>query len=468
MEKIKEKTQKATFFLGDLIRQARISTKIFYPFLLVLIFLGVIGLSILMNNLKDWLIRYESSQPDNKSQAVFTDLFLNPNWSRIFELSGEETTDRVNSKSYAKFMEEKVGDTPLTYMETSAGLSGNKKFIVRAGNEKVATFTLTNSTPNAEIPTWTLDGVEIFYTCDVTVNILTPGYWVKVDNTVLTEDDIVWAEITKAEDYLPEGMIGERQCLMSVDGFMTEPTIEVRDKNAQLVPMEYDEQTHTYRPSTSSTGPELKAEDLEYQALLTAAKTYCAYMIEEATAADLAMYFDAETEIYKTVTAGDNWVQKNKGYDFTKETISSYYRYSDDLYSANIQLTMNVTRTDDTIKTYDLNHTFFMKRQGNGPWLVTNLINGDVQTRHTRVRLTYTVDDQVVESKIIDSNTNTLTPPAVTVPEGKTFMGWFVEKEAEDGKIIMELVFDPPGEDGQIHLPKDTILEPMTLHARFE
>lgn len=467
MGKIREKTQDASFFLGDVIRQARTSTKIFYPALLVLLLLGMIGLSIMTISLKDWLVRYESSQPDNKSQAVFTDLFLKPNWGRIFELSGEESTDQVNAASYATFMEEKVGDTPLTYIETSAGLSGDKKFIVRAGSEKVATFTLTNSTPNEEISTWTLEDVEIFYTCDYSVNILTPGYRVKVNGIDLTQDHIVRTEVTRAEEYLPEGVHGERQCLMTVGGLMTEPTVEVVDLAGEPVDLEFDADTRTYHPS-APTAPELKADDTEYQALLSAAKTYCAYMIEEAKATDLALYFDDQSEIYKTVTAGDNWVQKNRGFDFSEETISSYYRYTNNLYSAKIQLTMNVTRTDGTVKTYDLDHTFFLERKGNGPWLVTNLINGDVQTRHTRVRLTYMVDGNVVASEMVDADNNTLTLPTVTPPEGKTFVGWFVEKESEDGKIVMELVFDPPGEDGQIHLPKNTELDPMILHARFE
>lgn len=467
MGKIRENTAKVLFFLRDIIVQSRTSTKIFYSALLVILLLGVIGLSIMTTALKDWLVRYESSQPDNKSQAVFTDLFLKPNWGRIFDLSGEEATGQVNAKSYAKYMEEKVGDTPLSYIETSAGLSGNKKFIVRAGTEKVATFTLTNSTPNAEIPTWTLDDIELFYTCDISLNILTPGYWVSVDDIVLTDEHIIRAEVTKAEDYLPEGVLGDRLCLMTIGGFMTEPTVEVRDKLGNPVPMVYDADTHTYYPNVP-VPPELMPDDPEYLVLLNAAKTYCAYMIEEAEETDLALYFDTQSEIYQTVTAGDNWVQKNKGFDFTEETISNYYRYNDNLCSAQIRLTMNVTRTDGTVKAYDLDHTFFMERTQNSPWLVTNLINGDVQQRQTRVRLTYMADGETLASEMVAGNSKTLTPPAVTVPEGKTFVGWFVEKEAEDGKIIMELVFDPPGEDGQIHLPKDTELDPMTLHARFE
>lgn len=466
MGKFREKMALIPLAIIGWIKRARTSTKIFYTALLVIILLGVIGISIVTGNVKDWLIRYEASQPDNQSQAIFSDLFIKPNWSRIFELSGEPSDDQVNAKNYAKFMENKVGDTPLSYIETSAGLSGNKKYIVRAGSEKVATFTLSNSTPNAEIPTWTLEDVEIFYTRDVFVNIITPGYRVMVDGVYLTAEDVVRTDITKAEKYLPDGVLGDRECLITLDGFMTEPTVKVIDERGKTVEMAYDADTHTYTLAHKES-PQLTADSLEYQALVTAAKTYCEYMIEEATQADLALYFDVESNIYKTITAGDNWVQKNKGHDFSEETITSYYRYTDNLYSAKIQLTMNVYRTDNTVKTYELDHTIFMEKKDK-TWLVTNLINGDVQERQTKVRLTYQNEGETLASEMVFADSDTLTPPTVTVPEGKTFLGWFVEKKADNGKIVMELVFDPPSEDGQIHLPKNTILEPMVLHARFE
>ena len=121
-------------------------TIIFYVFYVLLILAFVVGISYAMNILRDWLVRFEASQPNYKCEEVFTDLFSDPDWEKIYELSDTEDTTFENSAAYEAYMTQKVGDRKLTYLETSAGLSGGKKYIVRLDDEKIATFTLRSGT----------------------------------------------------------------------------------------------------------------------------------------------------------------------------------------------------------------------------------------------------------------------------------------------------------------------------------
>ena len=66
-----------------------------------------------------------------------------------------------------------------------------------------------------------------------------------------------------------------------------------------------------------------------------------------------------------------------------------------------------------------------------------------------------------------DAQSNKLTLPEITVPEGKTFLGWFIQTVSETGSTTMELAFEP-NESNTVALPAQTVLEPMTLYALFQ
>ena len=76
-------------------------------------------------------------------------------------------------------------------------------------------------------------------------------------------------------------------------------------------------------------------------------------------------------------------------------------------------------------------------------------------------------DGVVLDSNFHDSNTNTLTCPIVSAPEGKVFSGWMIEETNEAGQPIMNVVFQPD-EDGVVAIPSEATLEPMTLYPYFE
>jgi len=128
---------------------------------------------------------------------------------------------------------------------------------------------------------------------------------------------------------------------------------------------------------------------------------------------------------------------------------------------------LNVYRADGSLKDFPINTTLFLQKDEKGTWLVNNMTNVNIHEILTEVRLTWIQDGEVLASEMVDASVNFLTPPAVTVPEGKEFLGWFTESTDDNGNVTLSLVFAPT-ENGKIALADDYVLEPMVLQARFE
>ena len=136
------------------------------------------------------------------------------------------------------------------------------------------------------------------------------------------------------------------------------------------------------------------------------------------------------------------------------------------MFSARIQITLNVKRSNGSIKEFDIDHTFFAKTNANGVWKVFEMTNVDLQEVISEVRLTYKVGTDVIHNEMYNANSTTLKAPNVTVPEGQQFLGWFREVLDENGDTTLQLMFKPD-ENGNVTLPHGYVLEHMVLFARF-
>ena len=446
---------------------------LYFLFILVFFLAAYIGLQFLQS----WLIDYEAAQPTVKAEQVFTQLFTDPDWEALYVSAGAQDSAYEGKEEYVAYMEEKVGDSQLTYLEASAGLSGDKKYVVRLGNEKVATFTLTDrnnvgaaSLENleniADIPDWVLGSVEVFFEREGSYLIeKVDGHTVYVNDVALDDSfTIQIATTVAAEEYLPIGVTGASMCTQEITGLMALPTITVFDEKGVQMDVSYDEATRTFTEQTEAN----TITDDEQEVALKAAETYCLYMIEKASRADIAKYFDASSDVYNTITRlGDLWMQGNNGYRFMNESVSEYSRYSDDLFSVRVAVTLNVTRTDGTTKDYEFNQALFFRKQATGKWLCFEMTNKDVSEPVGKVRLTFMDGTIKLTSDFYSTDSTQLTTPLVSVPEGKVFSGWYRIETDENGITSYNMVFDPD-ENGVVSIPTGTTLEPMTLYALYE
>ena len=443
----------------------RLGGVIFYTLYFMFILVFFVATFFGLQWLQGWLADYQAAQPTTKSQEVFDQLFSHPDWGALYDAAGIEDTPYEGKEQFVSYMENKVGDATLTFKETSAGLSGDKKYFVLLGDEKIASFTLSGQTAAiTDIPDWELGSVELFFDRSETFYIQNvDGHTVEVNGVPLDDSHVIQIATTAAAERLPIGVTGTSTCTQEISDLMAVPTVTIFDKSGKSMEVSYDAETHTFTEQTEAN----TISDSEREAALNAAKTNCLFMIEKASKADIAKYFDTSSDVYSViVNLGNLWVQDNNGYRFTKEEVSDYARYSDDLFSAHVVLNLNVTRKDGTTKDFGYDQTLFFRKQDTGKWLVYDATNADVNAPVGKVRLTFMKGDTVLSSEFVKTDATELDTPLVSAPEGKVFIGWYRIDKYDNGTTYT-MAFDPD-ENGHVTIPNGTTLEPMTLYALFE
>ena len=448
-------------------RGPRMGGVIFYTFyfMFILLFFGATYLG--LNWLHGWLSDYEAAQPTIKCQEVFDQLFADPDWNNLYDMAGIEGTEYEGKEAFISYMETKIGERDLTFQETSAGLSGDKKYFVMLDNEKIGSFTLVGEAESiTDIPDWQLGTVELFFQREESFQIrMMSGQTAFVNGVKLDDSFTVQIASTKAESsgLLPLGTSGAKVYTQQISGLMALPTVTIQNEDGSEAPVSYDAETGTFATETVST----VMSDAEKEVALNAIKAYAKYQIKEATTATVAKYFDSRGDAYKsimeTVLA---WTKRNAGYSFANDTLTGYARYSDTLFSVYATTEMTINLTDGGTQVKPINATLLFEKQ-NGNWKVIRMTNADISEPVGEVRLTFMNEDQVLDSRFVENDIATLTTPLVSAPENKVFVGWIAQLENENGVLEWTLVFTPE-ENGYVSIPSGTILEPMTLYAYFE
>ena len=449
-------------------RGPRLSGVIFYTIFFLCIFLFYTATYFGLLELRDWLNRYEMAQPTTKSQEIFETLFSDPDWDNLYDIANIQNAAYGSRDDFIRYMENRVGETDLTYIETSTGLSNDKKYIIRLGNEKIATFTLVNHSQSAsqtEIADWQLGSLEFFVQYNESYFIKKlDGHAAYVNDSPLDDSFTIRISTTNAEGYLPEGVNGIRVCTQQITGLAGKPNVQIVDAAGNEMKVVYDESTHTFTEQSEVNS----ISDTERDLAIDAVKTYALYMINRAGEGDIAEYFLLGSEAYNTITDTERgFVQDAVRREFINETVTNYCRYSENLFSVRVSVTLNQYRSNGTVKESIIEQSLFFEKQSNGKWMCYNMTAVDVSKPVETVLLTFMNGDAVLASDFYDSGINTLICPVVSAPEGKIFSGWMVEETNEKGQTVMNLVFQPD-ENGVVAIPAGATLEPMTLYPYFE
>lgn len=442
---------------------------IFYTLYFLLIAVFCLGMVVGVNWLNGWLVDYEAAQPTAKSQEVFNQLFASPDWAGLYEMAGCLDTAYEGKDAFAAYMTQKVGDTQLTYTETSAGLSQGKKYYVKLGDERIGAFYLTNqATKKTDIPDWELGKVElIFDRADGYLIQKVDGHRAFVNGVELDDSFTIQTTSTSAEEYLPVGTVGAKIDVQSITGLMMRPTVTIQDQSGTEMPVVYDEEKGMFVEQTEATA----ISDAEKTAVMGALEAYSGYMINASGARqNVAKYFDSNSDAYQNIMkiGAELWMNTDRGHKFLDETITDYVRYTDELFSCKASLTMQVTLKDGSLSSYDVEESMFFRLK-NGNWVCYGMTNKDVTKPVGKVRITFIsdlTDGITLSSQFYETDAATLMTPVITAPEGKVFSGW-VKETTVNGRTELTVVFTPD-ENGQVTVPAGTTLEPMTLYALFE
>ena len=446
----------------------RMGGVIFYTIYFLFIFAFFIGVFGVLNWLNGWLKAYEGAQPTVKCQQVFDELFGNPDWAQLYRLAGVEDTDFEGVNEYVSYMENKVGGQELNFVETSAGLSGDKKYIVRLGSEKLATFTLTGQGERiTDIPDWQLGDVELFFSRNNSIQIKKLENHVAYVNGVPLDDSYtIQIASTKADELLPVGTPSVRTSIQRIDGLLAVPQIVVYDETGtSQVEVVYNADTDTYEEMNDA----IVISDEERAAVFGALEAYSGFMINASgSRAGVAKYFDGSSSTYSDIIkmGSELWMNSDNGHEFQNEEILGYTKYSDSLFSVRASLNMHVKCKDGTEKDYGVTESMiFIKKNGN--WVCNEMTNADITKPVGQVRLTFCdANGNTISSDFYATDASMLTTPTIPAPEGKTFSGWSRIDVGEDNTSTWTIVFNPD-ENGNVYLNGAT-LEPMTLYPLFE
>lgn len=443
-------------------------TAIFYLLYFAMIAAAAGAIYLGLNWLHGWLTDYERAQPTAICQQVFDELFSDPDWSDLFVKAGIPEDSNVNRETYARYMADRVGDGKLTFVETSAGLTGDKKYIVSCGTDRIGTFTLTDhnhAEKVTDIPDWQLGKVELTYTCLESVRVeAAQGRTVLINGEALGDEAILSRTVTAAEQdgYLPKKTHGPRRCEWEARGLLVKPEVAVEDKKGNRMELRCDEAENIYREVITAA----EIPEAERTAALNAAHTFCLWMIERINDdSKIAKHFDRSTDVFRRICSmrESRWMQANGGYRFEDETVSDYTSYNDELCSARVKLNLLVTRKDGTVKTYEFEQTIVLTKKEDG-WIATEMTNTDLAEERKMVHLVFRSGSDVLSDEYYPEATASLTVPMPEVPEGKVFSGWAVE-EVVDGRNAVRLVFEP---DEEGNVTGITELSGMVLVPLFE
>lgn len=456
----------------------RLGGVIFYTLYFLFILIFFLATFIGLTWLHGWLTDFEMAQPGGKAEQVFTQLFTNPDWGALYESAGAKDSAYEGKEAYVAYMENKVGDSELNYLETSAGLDKyTKKYLVRLGNEKVASFSLVdkNQVDSAsldnldkigDIPDWQLGSVEVFFNREGTYYIeKLDGHTALVNDVALTDDMTIQVATTLAEEYLPTGTTGASMCTQQIDGLMAQPVVTIFDKSGKQMEVTYDEATRTFTERLESN----TMSDEEKEIALEAAKVYCKWMIKEVTdRGTIAKYYDPSSETYNNIVkTTELWMQDHGAYTFSNESVTNYARYGEDIFSVKVSMSLDVTRTDGSVRNYAYDQSLFFRKSDTGKWLCFAATNKDVSVPVGRVRLTFMNGQNEVHSQFYSTDSKEIITPVVPTPDGKVFTGWVTIDKDDSGTTVYNLQFQPDAE-GKVAIPEGTTLKPMKLYALFQ
>ena len=455
-------------------RGPRTGSMVFYGFYFGLILVFFVGIFITLNWLNGWLGKYEAAQPTIKCQQVFDQLFANPDWAQLYRLAGDPTGTGTNKydtqfegqDAFVRYMTEKVGSQQLSYVETSGGLTG-KKYLVRLGTEKLASFTLLGQQENIiDIPDWQLGEVELFLNRNQSIKIRKmENHVAYINNNPLSDDYTIQIASTKADErQAAENRI--RTSIQEVDGLLTTPELLVYDQTGAPIEVRYNADSGMFEEQISA----IAITDEERSAVFGALEAYAGFMINASgSRAAVAKYFDGGSQTYNDIVKmnGELWMNADRGHDFLNEEIVGYTKHSDTLFSVRASMVMHVKNKDNTEKDYNVTQSMYFQYKNN-KWVCTEMTNEDITAPVGEVRLSfYDLAGNQLSSDFYSTGIKSLTTPVVTAPAGKVFKGWATVETNDQGQKTWNVVFQPD-EMGNVTFPDGYNLVPMKLYPLFQ
>ena len=463
-------------------------TVCFYLILLVAVVLGVKNTQDKVSALDQQLEEYELAQAPHFVDSLFQQYFASPDWGALFDMAAPEIQSQYEGKdAYIRYAEAKVSDQPLSYRYLRSISDTEDEYTVYAGKEAMASFTVQNSSTDPAAPHWQLGTLKLLYSSEGSYRIThTIGHTVKVNGVALTESTLIKSTQmapTKVLKVLPIQVPVIGTNTHEVQGLMAVPVVTIEDSNGHPLQVNYDQETHEF---SEAINQETIPQEIRTLALDTV-HAYCEYMIQGAFSGTLSQYFKAGTDTMNGISSTNtNHLQRPQAYAFSQEEVSNLVYYTEDLFSVDVKLQMDLTREDNTVKQDRIEKSLFFEKDFNGNWLCVNMTGEKLFDEVTTVRVRFVQDDKVLSSRMIDQKEQFIYCPDAEIPtelpdntpghnmkkndtsylEKISFAGWGLLLEDKYGKPYYQPVFKADL-DRKAEIPGGLLEEPVTLYPIF-
>ena len=216
-----------------------IITILFYLLLIGAIAFCVFQIRSRAEMLNEELMTFEKAQPRYRCQEIFDSVFADPDWGDLYDKAGIQDTAFEGKEEFVAYMEEKVGDQPLTYREVQA--ASGKRYEVLLGEEMIGAFTISDHSTDPDAPDWQLDGVEIFFTRQQGGTIqMQAGHTATVNGVALDDSFLVASSSLTVQDGTEGGKVIPQSRTMAITGLLCKPELAILDAEGKPVEAVFD------------------------------------------------------------------------------------------------------------------------------------------------------------------------------------------------------------------------------------
>ena len=202
---------------------------LFYKVYFSLLAVFAILLIIFAICLNSWLADYNEGIPETVSKNFFEDNFLKLDVDSIIELSGIQPVEFETEDDLKSFIESQLTGKELSYTSISSGTDDNsKKYIVKSGDYKIATFTLAQNEKKDWYPSSLLLHLPASYSRALRILDTSKLY---LNGTEVSEKYVTERTPHISAEYLPEDVKAPEWVTYSIKGLTAEPEVKIVDRN---------------------------------------------------------------------------------------------------------------------------------------------------------------------------------------------------------------------------------------------
>ncbi len=359
-------------------RRGKFRFPIFYIFLLLLVAAAVTVMYFALEQVEIVLADFENAQPKYAAEAVFSTHFANPDFAALAKAAGmpENISSFETEEGFVTELTERYGGQPTSYAATTAGANGTLRYLVKAGEQKFAVFSLKKSAEASAFgfEQYELGEISLYIRPEETVTVTAPaGDAVYLNGKLLDESYITEKGIpTSSCEHMPEGVEGITFVTYETGALLRAPTVEVVSPSGIPAPLMQNGETGAWEADI--VYDDALSEKYSEQ-MIKVAQNYAAYVMRDGYFASFSNYFDKTTDLYETirqVPVGFVWI--HNGYSFDDVSASEFYAYNDDTFSCRIRFVQVLHRdgNEDYREQFDV--TFYLHRV-NGEFLIYDMLN---------------------------------------------------------------------------------------------